>query len=68
MSTSDNFVAKQFKEDQHAFVDPKEGAMKKAVLAGTSTSSLILAFFLISKGYCSILVFWWCLVSDGVVH
>ena len=26
-------TAKQYKEDQNAFFDPKEGAMKKAILA-----------------------------------
>jgi ankyrin repeat protein len=31
-------VAQQFKEDQNAFVDPKEGASKKAILAAKSNN------------------------------
>jgi len=35
---ADQYVAKQFKEDQNAFVDPKEGAMRKAILAAKSNN------------------------------
>lgn len=37
-TAADKYVAKQYKEDQNAFVDPKEGAMKKAILAAKSNN------------------------------
>eukprot|EP00606_Chrysophyceae_sp_TOSAG23-5_P001341 GSChrysophyteH2.ASY1.ANO1.566.1 assembled CDS len=35
---ADTYIAKQYKEDQNAFVDPKEGAMRKAILAAKSNN------------------------------
>jgi len=35
---TDQYVTKQYKEDQNAFVDPKEGAMRKAILAAKSNN------------------------------
>jgi hypothetical protein len=37
-TTADNYIAKQYKEDQNAFVDPREGAMRKAILAAKSNN------------------------------
>lgn len=37
-TSADNYVAKQYKEDQNAFVDPREGAMRKAILAAKSNN------------------------------
>ena len=37
-TATDKYVAKQYKEDKNAFVDPKEGAMRKAILAAKSNN------------------------------
>lgn len=37
-TSADNYVAKQYKEDQNAFVDPREKAMRKAILAAKSNN------------------------------
>ena len=37
-TTADKMVAKQFKEDKNAFIDPKEGATRKALLAAKSNN------------------------------
>eukprot|EP00605_Chrysophyceae_sp_TOSAG23-4_P002432 GSChrysophyteH1.ASY1.ANO1.2691.1 assembled CDS len=35
---ADQYIAKQYKEDKNAFVDPKEGAIRKALLAAKSNN------------------------------
>lgn len=37
-TANDNYIAKQYKEDQQAFVDPKEKGMRKAILAAKSNN------------------------------
>ncbi len=37
-TAADRYIANQYKEDQNAFVDPKEGAMRKAILAAKSNN------------------------------
>jgi len=38
MTAADQYIARQFKDDQQAFVDPKEKGMKKALLAAKSNN------------------------------